>query len=83
MVEDRALKQDSSERILKIWQYFDEVMKLSNSVDQFFDLEMDPQVLPMLFLFFWLLLSDFQCTKAPSFLNWLLWNFSHITMTIN
>ena len=51
----------------------------------FLDPETGPRALPTLFLLFFLrlFLSDFQCTKALSFLNRSLWNFSHISMTID
>jgi len=57
----------------------------SHGVDVFFDPVTGPQWPRTLFLFLCLflgLLSDVQCTKALSFLNRSLWNFSHVSTTI-
>ena len=53
--------------------------------NMFLDPETGPQALPTLLLFCFflrLLLSDFQSTKALSFLNRSLLNFLHISTTI-
>ena len=55
---------------------------LYNCMVSFFDPETGLQALPTLFFWGFLLLSDFQSTKALSFLNRSLWNFLHLSTTI-